>query len=167
LLDLVVPKHTQTDPDSVLHFLLWAQNVHSLSLVSEGQFLSCLLSRTLGRVNQLLGGYLAKGSNWPVDTADSVSTILPWEVGKIYEYSSFNRFHSLLDFLNTYLMSVKGAADILGYKQVKFIDRVLQNLQPEVQSHLLFLNELRAFLDWSIFLHCILGDILFPPWCES
>lgn len=52
-----------------------------------------------------------------------------------------------MDFLNTYLMSVRGAADILGYKQVKFVDRVLQNLQPEVQSHLLFLDELRAFLD--------------------
>jgi hypothetical protein len=75
-----VPELKHTDPESVLDFLVRAQEVYKLSLVSEGEFLSCLLSCTLGRVTQLLGEHLVKGSNWPVAITDLVSIFLPLRI---------------------------------------------------------------------------------------
>jgi hypothetical protein len=49
-------------------------------------------------------------------------------------------------------MSVKGAADILGCNgsNDELVDRVLQNLHPQVRSHLIFTEKPRTFSDLFI-----------------
>jgi hypothetical protein len=102
----------------VLDFLVRAQEVYKLSLVSEGEFLSCLLSRTSGGVTQLLGEHLVKGSNCPVARTDLVSIFLPLRIKEEFlKTRVLYKFHSLSEDFNTYLMSVKSAADILGYNR--------------------------------------------------
>jgi hypothetical protein len=149
-----IPELKLTDPESVLDFLVRAEEVHKLNLVSEGEFLSCLLSCTLGRVTQLLGEHLVKASNRPVARTDLFSTFLPLRIEEEFLNTRvLNKFHSLSEDLNIYLMSVKGAADVLGYmgSEIEFVDRVLQNLHHQVRSHLIFTEKPRTFSDLFVF----------------
>jgi hypothetical protein len=58
--DLVknVPLLTNTDPEKVLKFLIRVSEVYDLKLVTDNEFMSLLVSRTSGRVMQILGAHL-------------------------------------------------------------------------------------------------------------
>jgi hypothetical protein len=61
--------------------------------------------------------HLAKESNWPVATADVVSALFPSRAGKSgYMFQVFSRFHSFLEDLKAYFMSVTSTVHILGYR---------------------------------------------------
>ncbi|PNF24643.1 hypothetical protein B7P43_G00738 [Cryptotermes secundus] len=64
--DLVrnIPMLSGTDPESVLHFLIRAQEVYDLNLVGDLEFLALLVGRSSGRVTQILGLHLGTSSKW-------------------------------------------------------------------------------------------------------
>jgi transposase InsO family protein len=72
-----IPLLTDTDPERILKFFIRVSEVYDLKLISDAEFLSLLVSRTSGRVTQILGGLLGTGQNWGVVRAQLISTFLP------------------------------------------------------------------------------------------
>jgi hypothetical protein len=74
--DLVknIPLLTDTDPEKILKFLIRMSEVYDLKLVTDNEFMSLLVSRTSGRVIQILGGHLGTTQNWGVVRAQIIST---------------------------------------------------------------------------------------------
>lgn len=75
-----IPLLSDTDPENILKFLIRVSEVYDLKLVSESEFLSLLVSRTSGRVMQILGAHLGTTSHWGMVRAQIISTFLPARV---------------------------------------------------------------------------------------
>jgi hypothetical protein len=140
-----VPLLSGTDPESILRFLIRVCEVYDLKLVSDFEFLSLLVSRTSGRVMQILGGHLATTRNWGIVRAQIISTFLPPRLKEKFLLISYvlDRFQSSTEDLNTYIMLVVVAADILGFSgsESQLVQRMLQNMHPRTRSHLLFASK--------------------------
>jgi hypothetical protein len=137
-----LPDLNQLNPAIVLYFLIRAEEICDLGLVSEPVFIRTLLSKS-GLFAQILGVHLSRGSNWSEARAALFRTFLPSRVQEqLLHARVVNRFHGNNEDLNAYLMAVKGAADILGYvnSEGDLMDRVLQNLHPSFNTHLIFMQ---------------------------
>ncbi|PNF31022.1 hypothetical protein B7P43_G18038 [Cryptotermes secundus] len=141
--DLVrnIPMLSGTDPESVLHFLIRAQEVYDLNLVGDLEFLALLVGRTSGRVTQILGLHLGTPSKWGVVSSELSSTFLPPRIRE--EFLSkyvLRRFQSPTEELTEFIMSVVAAARILSYhgSESDLVQRIVQNIHPRVRSYLVF-----------------------------
>ncbi|PNF24857.1 hypothetical protein B7P43_G12688 [Cryptotermes secundus] len=120
--DLVrnIPMLSGTDPESVLHFFLRAQEVYDLNLdlnlVGDLEFLALLVGRTSGRVAQILGLHLGTSSKWGVVDSELSSTFLPPRIREEFlsKYVLW-RFQSPTEELTEFIMSVVATARFLSY----------------------------------------------------
>jgi hypothetical protein len=81
-----VPLLTDTDPENV-KFFIRVSEVYELKLVSDSEFMSLLVSRTSGRVTQILGAHLGTAQNWAGVRYLIVSTFLPPRVKEKYVFA--------------------------------------------------------------------------------
>lgn len=141
--DLVrnVPVLSKAEPEKVFQFLLGASEVYDLHLVSDGEFLALLVTRTTGRFTQIIGSHLSTSATWGAVRADIVSMFLPPRIREVLlaKYV-LDRFQLTTEELSHYVMSVVAAADILNYRvsESELVERLLQNIHPQTRSRLVF-----------------------------
>jgi hypothetical protein len=95
--------------------------------------MALLVSRTLGRITQILGAHLGSTQGWAMLQSEIISTFLPPRVKEEFLASYvLVRFQSSAEDLNTYVMSVVAAAEVLGYtgSESQLVDRMVQNQHP-------------------------------------
>ncbi|PNF36842.1 hypothetical protein B7P43_G09252, partial [Cryptotermes secundus] len=141
--DLVrnIPVLSGTDSESVLHFLIRAQEVYDLNLVVDLEFLAPLVGRTSGRVTQILGLHLGTSSMWGVVSSEISSIFLPPRIREEFVCKYVLRlFQSQTEHLTQFIMSVVAAARILSYhgSESDLVQRTVQNMHPRVRSYLVF-----------------------------
>ncbi|PNF38694.1 hypothetical protein B7P43_G17648 [Cryptotermes secundus] len=105
------PMLSGTDPESVLHFPIRAQEVYDLNLVDDLEFLALLVGRTSSRVTQILGLHLGTSSKWGVVSSENSSTFLPPRIRE--EFLSnyvLRRFQSPTEELTEFIVSGSGCA---------------------------------------------------------
>ncbi|PNF15478.1 hypothetical protein B7P43_G17030 [Cryptotermes secundus] len=141
--DLVknIPVLSGTDPETVLQFLIRAQEVYDLNLVGDLEFLSLLVGRTSGRVTQILGFHLGTSSKWELVSSEISSTFLPPRIREdLVSNYVLRRFQSPTEDLTQFIMSVIAAARILNFNgsQSDLVQRIVQNMHPRVRVHLVF-----------------------------
>jgi hypothetical protein len=78
LTDLIsgIPVLSGTDPEEILKFLIRAKGVFDLKLISESEFMVLLISRTVGRITQILGAHLGSAQRWAMVQSEIISTFL-------------------------------------------------------------------------------------------
>jgi hypothetical protein len=141
--DLIVaiPPLTCTDPEKVLQFLIRATQVRDLKLISDSEFVALLISRTSGRVMQMLGAHIGTPDGWGMVRSEIISNFLPPRVKEQFLTSYvLERFQGPDENLTNFVMAVATAADILGFTgpETQLVRRMLQNLHPAVRSHFVF-----------------------------
>jgi hypothetical protein len=138
------------EPESVFDFLVRASEVHRLNLVSDEEFLALLVTRTTGRITQVLGVHLSTSSNWGLVCSEILSTFrLPRiREGFLSKYV-LDRFQTAPEEFSQFFMSVVVAADILGYDvpESVLVRRMVQNIHPKVRSRLVFVSEPKSIKD--------------------
>lgn len=144
--DLVknIPVLSGTDPESVLGFLVRAQEVYDLSLVSDVEFLALLVARTSGRVTQILGLHLGTSSKWSIVSLELSSTFLPPRIREDFlARYVLRRFQSPSEGLTQFIMSVVAAARVLNYhgSERDLVWCIVQNMHPRVRSCLVFASK--------------------------
>jgi hypothetical protein len=145
-----IPVLTDTDPGNILEFLISVKGVYDLNLVTDVEFLSLLVSRTSGRITQILGAHLNSTQNWGMVRHELINTFLPPRVKERFLDSYvLNRFQRPSEDLNCYIMSVVAAAEILGFEgpESRLVHRMVQNLHPQVKGHLLFATKPESVQD--------------------
>jgi hypothetical protein len=136
-----IPVLSDTDPKGILKFLIRARHVFELKLISDSEFMALLVSRTSGRIMQILGAHLVTTEDWGMVQSEIIFTFLPPRVKERFLASyDLDRFQSLGEDLNTYIMLVVAAAAILGFadSESQLVHRMVQNLHPTVKSYFLF-----------------------------
>jgi hypothetical protein len=144
--DLVrnIPVLSGTDPESVLQFLIRAQEVYDLNLVGDVEFLALLVGRTSGRVTQILGLHLGTSSKWGVVSSEISSTFLPPRIREDFmSRYVLQRFQLPTEDLTQFIMSVVAAAHILDYhgSEADLVQRIVQNMHPRVRLYLVFVSK--------------------------
>jgi hypothetical protein len=132
---------TCTDPEKVLQFLIQATQVMDLKLISDSEFLALLISRTSGRVVQMLGAHIGTPDVWGMVRSEIISNFLPPRVKEQFLTSYvLERFQGPEENLTNFVMAVATAADILGFTgpETQLVRRMLQNLHPAVRSYFVF-----------------------------
>jgi hypothetical protein len=145
-----IPLLTDTDPERILKFSIRVSEVHDLKLVSDPVFLSLLVSRKSGRVTQIVGAHLGTTQNWGVVRSLIISTFLPPLLKENFLTSYvLDHFQASSEILNSYIMSVVAAADILGFEgsESQLVHRMLQNMHPRIKSYLLFASKPESVRD--------------------
>jgi hypothetical protein len=133
----VIPVLSGTDPEEILKSLIRAKEVFDLKLISDSEFMALLISRTSGRITQILEAHLGTTQSWGMVQSKIISTFLPPCVKESFVASYvLERFQSSGEDLNSYVMSVVAAADILGFSglESQLVQRMVQNLHPRVTS---------------------------------
>jgi hypothetical protein len=136
-----IPVLSNTHPEQILEFLIRARHVFELRLISDSEFMALLVSRTSGRITQILGAHLGTTEDWGVVQSEIIATFLPPRVKERFLASYvLDRFQSSGEDLNTHVMSVVAAADILGFvgSESQLVHRIVKNLHPTVKSYFLF-----------------------------
>jgi hypothetical protein len=111
-----IPVLSGTDPEDVLKFLIRAKEVLDLKLVSDSEFMALTVSRTSGRITQILGAHVGMTQGWGVVQTEMISTFLPCRVKERFLASHvLESFQTSSEDVNSYVMSVVAAADILGF----------------------------------------------------
>jgi hypothetical protein len=103
--------------------------------------MALLVSRTSGRIVQILGAHLGTTEDWGMVQSEIISTFLPPRVKERFLASYvLDWFQSSGEDLNIYIMSVVAAADILGFvgSESQLVHQMVQNLHPTVKSYFLF-----------------------------
>jgi hypothetical protein len=145
-----IPLLVDTDPEKILIFLIRVKEVFDLKLVTDVEFISLLISRTSGRITQILGAHLGTTQNWGLVRSEIISTFLPPRVKERFLASYIlERFQSSSEDLNNFVMSVVAAADILGFEgsESQLVHRMLQNIHPRIKSYLLFATKPESVRD--------------------
>jgi hypothetical protein len=145
-----IPLLVDTDPEKILKFLIRVKEVFDLKLVTDVEFISLLISRASGRITQILGAHLGTTQNWGLVRSEIISTFLPPRVKERFLASYIlERFQSSSEDLNSYVMSVVPAADILGFEgsESELVHRMLQNIHPRIKSYLLFATKPESVRD--------------------
>jgi hypothetical protein len=75
-----IPVLSGTDPEEILKFLIRAKGIFDLRLISESEFMALLVSRTVGRITQILGAHLGSTQSWAMFQSEIISTFLPLRV---------------------------------------------------------------------------------------
>jgi hypothetical protein len=136
-----IPVLSGTDPEEILKFLIRVKQVFELKLVSDPELLTVLIIRTSGRIAQILGAHIGTTQSWGMVQSEIISTFLPPRVKERFLASYvLDRFQSTGVDMNTYIMSVVVAADILGFSgsESQLVHRMVENLHPRVKSFFLF-----------------------------
>jgi hypothetical protein len=136
-----IPVLTGTDPEAILKFLIRVNQIWELKLISDAEFLAVLISRTSGRVMQILGTHLAMLNAWGMVQSIIIVTFLPPRVKERFPISYVTeRFHAPGEDLNSYVMSVVAAAAILVFAGTdqQLVHRMVQNMHPSVKAYCLF-----------------------------
>lgn len=145
-----IPPLSSTDPEDILTFLIRVNQVVELKLLPNPEFLALLISRTSGRVMQILGSHMATTDGWDTVQSEIITTFLPPRVKEQFLASYvLDRFQAPTEDLTSYVMSVVGAATILGFPgtEAQLVQRMVQNLHPRVKSHCLFQNRPESVQD--------------------
>jgi hypothetical protein len=69
-----IPFLADTDPENILKFLMVLKWVYDINLVMDFEFLSLQVSRTSGRMTQLLGAHLNSTQIWGMVHSEVIST---------------------------------------------------------------------------------------------
>ncbi|PNF24849.1 hypothetical protein B7P43_G12918 [Cryptotermes secundus] len=112
--------------------------------------MALMVSRTSGRITQILGAHIGTTQSWGLVQTEIISTFLPCRVKERFLASHvLEGFQSPGEDLNSYVMSVVAAADILGFSgsEAQLVQRMLQNLHPKVKSYLLFATRPESIKD--------------------
>jgi hypothetical protein len=72
-----IPLLVDTDPGNILKFLIILNGVYDLVLVTDFEFISLLVSRTSGRITQILVAYLGTTQNSGSVRSAIISTFRP------------------------------------------------------------------------------------------
>jgi hypothetical protein len=139
-----IPVLAGTDPEAILKFLIQARNILELNLVSGPEFVALMITRTSGRVMQILGAHVGGTRDWAGVQSEIVSTFLPPRVKeRLLSSYVLDRFQGSREGLNDYIMAVVAAAAILGFTgtEQQLVHRMLQNLHPKIRPHMLFVTE--------------------------
>jgi hypothetical protein len=85
-----------TDPEEVLNFLIRAKEVLDHKLVSDSEFIVLMVSRTSGRITQILGAHVGTTQDWGVVQTELISTFIPCRVKKrLLALHVLERFQSI------------------------------------------------------------------------
>lgn len=139
-----VPVLRNTDPENVFQFLVCGRQVYDLGLVTDEEFLTHIVTKTTGRLTQIVGAHLRLGSSWEAVSSEILSTSFPLRIRERF-LSRFvlDRFQSATEELSDYVTSVVTAAKILQYHvaEAELVHRLIQNIHPNVRSQLIFVSE--------------------------
>jgi hypothetical protein len=145
-----IPVLADTDPENSLKFLIRVKGVYALNLITDVEFLPLLVSRTSGRITQILGAHVFSNQTWGIVRSEIINTFLPPLVKKRFLASYvLNRFQHPSEDLNCYIMAVVATAGILGFEgpESRLVQRMVQNLHPQVKGHLLFATKPESVQD--------------------
>jgi hypothetical protein len=139
-----------SDPENILNLLIRAGEIVGLKLVTDQEFMSLLVSRTSGRLVQIIGGHIGTTHNWGVVQDEIISTFLPPQLKeKFLRLRVLDRFQTASEDLATYVSSVVAAAITLGFEgsELQLVSRLLQNMHPRLKSYLLFVTKPESVKD--------------------
>jgi hypothetical protein len=112
-----IPLLASTDSEQVLQFLIRATQVVEMKLLTDSEFMALLMSRTSGRVMQILGAHIGTGNDWGMGRSEIISNFLPAQVKEQFLTSHvLERFQASGKNLTNYVMSVVAAAKTLEYE---------------------------------------------------
>jgi hypothetical protein len=72
-----IPVLPDSDPEKILKILIRVKEIFDLKLVTDIEFMSLLVSRMSGRINQILGVHLGTTHNWKWVQAEIIAAFLP------------------------------------------------------------------------------------------
>jgi hypothetical protein len=75
-----IPALSGTDPEKVLKFLIRVKEVFDLKLVSDSEFKALMVSRTSGRITQILSAHVGTTQSWGFIQTEIISAFLPCRV---------------------------------------------------------------------------------------
>jgi hypothetical protein len=130
-----------SDPENILNLLIPAERILELKLVTDQEFMSLLVSNTLGRITQIIGGHIGTTHNWGLVQDEIISTFLPPRVKeKLLMSQVLDRFQAASEDLATHILSVVAAAATFGFEgsESQLVSRLQQNIHPRLKSYLLF-----------------------------
>jgi hypothetical protein len=138
---LGIPPLSSTDSEDILRFLIRVNQVVELKLLPDSEFMALLVSRTSGRVMQILGAHVGTTDGWDRVKSEIILTFLPPRMKEQFLVSYvLDQFQAPTEYLTAYVMSVVRAASILGFAgmEAQLVQRMVQNLHPRVKSHCMF-----------------------------
>jgi hypothetical protein len=106
--DLVrnVPVLSTAEPERVFGFLVKANEVYDLKLVSDGEFLALLVARSAGRFTQIVSAHLGTSASWGVVRSQILSTFLPARIREgLLSKHVFDRFQNASEDLSHFVVS--------------------------------------------------------------
>ncbi|PNF41498.1 hypothetical protein B7P43_G13234 [Cryptotermes secundus] len=144
--DLVksIPTLTGTEPEQVFRFLVRAEEVYDLKLVTDGEFLALLVARTTGRVMLIISGHLRVSSGWGFVCSDILSAFLPPRIREsLLSKYVLDWFQGDAEELFQFVASVVSAAGIIEYQvsDLALVHFIVQNIHPSVRPWLAFESE--------------------------
>jgi hypothetical protein len=77
-----IPVLSGTDLEEILKFLIRAIGGFDLKLISESEFMALLVSRTSGRITQIIGAHLGTTLSWGMVQSGIITTFLAPRVKK-------------------------------------------------------------------------------------
>jgi hypothetical protein len=99
---------------------------------------------------QILCTHVGTTDGWGIVQSEIISTFLPPCVKEQFLASYvLDRFQAPTEDLTAYVMSVLGAANILGFAgmEAQLVQRTVQNLYPRVKSHCMFESQPESVRD--------------------
>jgi hypothetical protein len=136
-----IPLLSDTDPERLIKFLICVTEIYDLKLLSDFEFLTLLVSRTSGRLMQMIGSHIASANSWEVVQSQIITTFLPPRVKEQFLTSLvLERFQTPTEDLTDYVTFIVAAARILKFSgtESQLVDRIVQNLHPRIKSHGIF-----------------------------
>jgi hypothetical protein len=138
-----VPVVSGTEPEVILNFLIRVRQIYVLKLISDSEFIMLLVSRTSGRLLNVLSAHLGPSYSWGMVQDVLVASFLPLRVKETFMTSYvLQRFQRADEDMNSFIASVVEAAAVLGFpgSESQLVRRMIQNLHPRVKSHFVFEN---------------------------
>jgi hypothetical protein len=140
--DLVrkIPVLSDTEPESVFRFLVQAKEVYDLNLVTDGEFLALSVTRTSGRLMQIISVHLRACSGWGLVCSELLSKYV------------LDRFQTFTEELSQFVVSEVVAANILDYQvsESVLVWCIVQNIHPCLRSRLTFASEPKSIEELHI-----------------
>jgi hypothetical protein len=135
------------DPEAILNFFVWVEEIHDLGLVDDRTFVPTILPLVLGGLLRFLGDCWHKGSGWVECKARLLDEYFPYFVWErlVRDLIVFN-FQNEGQSLQEYIQQVFRAANFLGYdaSEQQLVDRIVMNFHPSILAHAAFLDRPRS-----------------------
>ena len=136
-----IPTLSGTDPEQIIQFLIRASEVLELRLLPDSEIMAFLITRTSGRIMQMIATHIGTTDSWGVVQSQIIATFLPHRVKEKFLTSMvLERFQAPSEDLTDYITSVVAAARILEFvgTEPQLVQRIVQNLHPKIRSHCIF-----------------------------